>query len=307
MSENRYFLLFIDNCTRMAWVYFLINKSNAFECFKKFKAMTELQSGHKVKSLRSDRGGEFMSNEFHEYCSEGGIQRQLTVAYSPQQNGVAERKNRTSLKEVTPFEAYTGRKPGIAHLKAFGALCHVLIPSALRHKLEENSHKCIFVGYGLCEKGYRVYNPRTRKIILSRDVYFDETASWKWENTSNVEVRTPMQMENQDNIEHEQMVANESIQILDTQMQEEEETVPQGYDQKNKETKVYKLNKALYGLKQAPRAWYDEIDAYFNNAGFKKSSSEATLYVKTNDTAGIIIVSLYVDDIIYTSSCPKLL
>ncbi|KAI5348004.1 hypothetical protein L3X38_000891 [Prunus dulcis] len=82
---------------------------------------------------------------------------------------------------------------------------------------------------------------------------------------------------------------------------------PQGYDQKNKETKVYKLNKALYGLKQAPRAWYDEIDAYFNNAGFKKSSSEATLYVKTNDTAGIIIVSLYVDDIIYTGSCPKLL
>ncbi|KAI5314280.1 hypothetical protein L3X38_043456 [Prunus dulcis] len=60
---------------------------------------------------------------------------------------------------------------------------------------------------------------------------------------------------------------------------------PQGYDQKNKETKVYKLKKALYGLKQAPKAWYDEIDAYFNNAGLKKSSSEATLYVKTNDTA----------------------
>ncbi|KAI5312300.1 hypothetical protein L3X38_041473 [Prunus dulcis] len=240
----------------------------------------------------------------------------------------------------------------------------------------------------------------------------------------------PMQMENQDNAEHEQMVVDESTQILDTQMQEEEETVPQfeeildrsqvldhtphkwrsisdimarcdicivepdsfeeadldesrrhamkaelemieknntwelvdrpfdkpvigvngkaryhqnldclaaqkewslyqldvksaflngilkeevyveqpqGYVQENKETKVYKLNKALYGLKQAPRAWYDEIDAYFNNAGFKKSSSEATLYVKTNDTTCIIIVSLYVDDIIYTGSCPKLL
>ncbi|KAI5341772.1 hypothetical protein L3X38_009647 [Prunus dulcis] len=82
-----------------------------------------------------------------------------------------------SLKAVTPFEAYTGRNLGIAHLKVFGALCHVLIPSALRHKLEENSYKCIFVGYGLCEKGYRVYDPRTRKIILSRDVHFDETAS----------------------------------------------------------------------------------------------------------------------------------
>ncbi|KAI5323714.1 hypothetical protein L3X38_032786 [Prunus dulcis] len=263
MSENRYFLLFIDDCTRMAWVYFLRNKSNAFECFKKFKAMIELQSGYKVKSLRSDRGGEFMSNEFHEYYSEVGILRQLTVAYSPQQNGVAERKNRTviemaksmlhekglpyefwaeavntvvyllnrcpskSLKEVTPFEAYTGRKPGIAHLKVFGSLCHVLIPSALRHKLEENSHKCIFVGYGPCEKGYRLYDPITRKIILSRDVYFDEIASWKWENTSNVELRMPMQIENQGNAGHEQMVFDEPTQILDTQMQVEEEIVPQ--------------------------------------------------------------------------------
>ncbi|CAL8990724.1 unnamed protein product, partial [Prunus brigantina] len=82
---------------------------------------------------------------------------------------------------------------------------------------------------------------------------------------------------------------------------------PQGYVQESKETKVYRLNKALYGLKQAPRAWYDEIDAYFNTAGFKKSLSEATLYIKTSDTSGIIIVSLYVDDIIYTGSCPKLL
>ncbi|KAI5348230.1 hypothetical protein L3X38_001117 [Prunus dulcis] len=479
MSENRYFLLFIDDYTRMAWVYFLRNKSNDVECFKKFKAMTELQSGHKVKSFRSDRGGEFMSNEFLTYCSEAGIQRQLTVAYSPQQNVVVERKNRTviemaksmlhekslpyefwaeavhtavyllnrclskSLKKMTPFEAYTGRKPGIAHLKVFGCLCHVLIPSVLRHKLEENSHKCIFVGYGLCEKGYRLYDPKTRKIILSRDVYFDEEASWKWENPSNADVRMPMPDGNQGTAETEQRVLDEQSQFLDTQMQMEEEIAPQGeemldetqrfdhtphkwrsindimtqcnmcivepdsfeeadldeswrsameaefkmieknntwklvdrpfdkpvigvkwvykvklnldgtvqknkarlvakalvaqkewnlfqldvksaflngilkeevyveqpqgYVQESKETKVYRLNKALYGLKQAPRAWYDEIDAYFNTAGFKKSLSEATLYIKTSDTSGIIIVSLYVDDIIYTGSCPKML
>ncbi|KAI5348859.1 hypothetical protein L3X38_001746 [Prunus dulcis] len=264
MSENRYFLLFIDDYTRMAWVYFLRNKSNAFECFKKFKAMTELQSGHKVKSLRSDRGGEFMSNEFLTYCSEAGIQRQLTVAYSPQQNGVAERKNRTviemaksmlhekslpyefwaeavhtavyllnrcpskSLEKMTPFEAYTGRKPGIAHLKVFGCLCHVLIPSVLRHKLEENSHKCIFVGYGLCEKGYRLYDPKTRKIVLSRDVYFDEEASWKWENPSNVDVGVPMPDGNQNTAETEQRVLDDHSQFLDTQMQMEEEIAPQG-------------------------------------------------------------------------------
>ncbi|KAI5354607.1 hypothetical protein L3X38_007502 [Prunus dulcis] len=264
MSENRYFLLFIDDYTRMAWVYFLRNKSNAFECFKKFKAMTELQSGDKVKSLRSDRGGEFMSNEFLTYCSEAGIQRQLTVAYSPKQNGVAERKNRTviemtksmlhekslpyefwaeavhtavyllnrcpskSLEKMTPFEAYTGRKPGIAHLKVFGCLCHVLIPSVLRHKLEENCHKCIFVGYGLCEKGYRLYDPKTRKIVLSRDVYFDEEASWKWENPSNADVGVPMPDGNQNTAETEQRVLDDHSQFLDTQMQMEEEIAPQG-------------------------------------------------------------------------------
>ncbi|KAI5329221.1 hypothetical protein L3X38_028618 [Prunus dulcis] len=193
ISGNKYFLLFTDDCTRMSWMYFIRNKSSALECFRKFKAMTELQSGYKIKGLRSDRGGEFLSSEFNSFCAEVGIQRQLTVAYSPQQNGVAERKNRTvvemaksmlheksipyefwaeavntavyllnrcptkALNKVTPFEAYTGRKPGIAHLKIFGSPCHVLIPSALRHKLEENSHKCILVGYGLCEKGYRIF------------------------------------------------------------------------------------------------------------------------------------------------------
>ncbi|BBN69279.1 multidrug resistance-associated protein 9 [Prunus dulcis] len=133
-----------------------------------------------------------------------------------------------SLEKMTPFEAYTGRKPGIAHLKVFGCLCHVLIPSVLRHKLEENSHKCIFVGYGLCEKGYRLYDPKTRKIILSRDVYFDEEVSWKWENPSNADVRMPMPDGNQGTAETEQRVLDEQSQFLDTQMQMEEEIAPQG-------------------------------------------------------------------------------
>ncbi|BBN69024.1 multidrug resistance-associated protein 9, partial [Prunus dulcis] len=159
----------------------------------------------------------------------------LTIAFFPQQNEVAERKNRTvvemaksmlhekvyllnrcptkSLKKVTPFEAYTGRKPGIAHLKIFGSPCHVLIPSALRHKLEENSHKCIFVGYGLCEKGYMLFDPSTRKVIMSRDVQFDENGSWKWENASAGEMTVPVPTENQN--------WNPS-QSLDTQMQMDE-------------------------------------------------------------------------------------
>ncbi|KAI5333503.1 hypothetical protein L3X38_023634 [Prunus dulcis] len=435
ISGNKYFLLFTDDCTRMSWVYFLRNKSNALECFRKFKAMTELQSGFKIKGLRSDRGGEFLSNEFNSFCAEVGIQRQLTVAYSPQQNGVAERKNRTvvemaksmlhekcipyefwaeavntavyllnrcptkALNKVTPFEAFTGRKPGVAHLKIFGSPCHVLIPSALRHKLEENSHKCIFVGYGLYEKGYRLFDPSNRKIMLSRDVKFDEESLWKWDNVQEGEIIVPMPGERQNceprldldsslQMDAETLVQDEPSQDwiyqfkwcnmcfvepenfedanldeswrnamkAELEMIEKNNTwtlvdrpfarldtirtlialaaqkewnmyqldvksaflngvlkeevyveQPQGFVQKNEEIKVYKLNKALYGLKQAPRAWYDEIDSYFNKAGFKKSPSEATLYIKTDKGSGILIVSLYVDDIVYTGSCGEML
>ncbi|CAB4298917.1 unnamed protein product [Prunus armeniaca] len=482
LSGNRYFLLFTDDFTRMSWVYFIRNKSSALECFRKFKAMTELQSGYKIKGLRSDRGGEFLSGEFNKFCEESGIQRQLTMAYSPQQNGVAERKNRTvvemaksmlhekgvpyefwaeavntavyllnrcptkALNKITPFEAYTGRKPGIAHLKIFGSPCHVLIPSALRHKFEENSHKCIFVGYGLCEKGYRLFDPNTRKIILSRDVQFDENGLWKWENTNEEEMVVPLPTENQScepsqsldtslQMNEEVTLRAEPSQSLDTQTQIVEDTTlqdegigesshffdhtpkkwrsvseimakcnvcivepenyedaaqdeswrkamevelemiekndtwelverpfakpvigvkwvyktklnldgtvqknkarlvakgysqkpdvksaflngvlkeevyveqPQGFVKKDEETKVYKLHKALYGLKQAPRAWYDEIDAYFNKADFKKSPSEATLYVKA-EGSDVLIVSLYVDDIVYTGSSSQMI
>ena len=95
MSGNRYFLTFIDDYSRMCWIYLLRSKADVFFVFKKFKAMVELQSGYSLKRLRTDRGGEFTSNEFNEFCSSLGMERQLTVAYTPQQNGVAERKNRT--------------------------------------------------------------------------------------------------------------------------------------------------------------------------------------------------------------------
>ena len=152
----------------MVWVYFLRYKSDALNCFRKFKSMVELQSGHKVKCLRSDRGGEFTSCEFNKLCEVEGIQRQLSMAYTPQQNGVVERKNRTvvemakamlhgnglpyylwpeavhtaiylinrcptrALGDKTPFEAYSGRKPGLAHLKIFGCVCYVHISTEVR-------------------------------------------------------------------------------------------------------------------------------------------------------------------------------
>ncbi|CAL5438577.1 unnamed protein product [Camellia sinensis] len=200
----------------MTWVYFVRQKSEVFSIFKKFQNLVERQSGCLMKVLRSDRGGEYNSNEFMKFCEDIGMQRQFTIGYTPQQNGVAERKNRTieemsksmlhekglpktfwgeavftavylmnrcptkALKDRTPFEAWSGRKPSVNYLKVFGCICYAHVPKEVRHKLDENSKKCIFMGYSSKSKGYRLFSLDQKKVIICRDVLFDEKASFDW-------------------------------------------------------------------------------------------------------------------------------
>ncbi|GJZ39935.1 retrovirus-related pol polyprotein from transposon TNT 1-94 [Tanacetum coccineum] len=125
--------------------------SHAFEAFKKFKAMVEKEKCLKIKSMRSDRGGEFLSKEFNKFCKDNGIRRFLTAPYSLQQNGVAERKNRPilnmSLDNKTPQEAWNGLKPTVSHLRVFWSIAYVHIPSPRRSNLDNRSEKHVFVGY----------------------------------------------------------------------------------------------------------------------------------------------------------------
>jgi transposase InsO family protein len=88
-------MLIIDDYSILTWVSFLKEKFEAFEKFKIFKALTETQTGKRLKAVRSDRGGDFMSRDFKELCNEHGIKREYTIPRTPQQNGVVERKNRT--------------------------------------------------------------------------------------------------------------------------------------------------------------------------------------------------------------------
>ncbi|CAL9011654.1 unnamed protein product [Prunus brigantina] len=178
-AGNRFFLTFIDDCTRMCWVYFLRHKSEALTVFKKFKATVELQSGYKLKRLRSDRGGEYTSVEFDSFCED----KIPFVFWAEAVNISVYILNRCPTKafsKKTPFEAYSGRKPGVKHLKVFGSLCYAHVPKQQRHKLDLASKRCIFLGYGSCEKGYRLYNIETGKVIVSRDVIFSENVCWDW-------------------------------------------------------------------------------------------------------------------------------
>ncbi|KAI3800975.1 hypothetical protein L1987_29075 [Smallanthus sonchifolius] len=96
-AGNKYFMLLVDDCTRFMWIYVIKSKDQAFGVFKLFKAKVEKQYNHQIKALRSDRGGEFVSQEFNKFCDSEGINRLLTVPYSPQQNGSVERRNMTIL------------------------------------------------------------------------------------------------------------------------------------------------------------------------------------------------------------------
>ncbi|KAK9169101.1 hypothetical protein Syun_001241 [Stephania yunnanensis] len=95
-----YFVSFIDDYSRRCWVYPIKRKADVFGIFKVFKARVELESRKKIKCLRTDNGGEYTGNEFDSFCKQEGIKRQFTTAYTPQQNGVAERMNRTLLERT---------------------------------------------------------------------------------------------------------------------------------------------------------------------------------------------------------------
>ena len=100
LGSARYFVSLIDDYSRRCWVYPIKRKVDVLAVFKIFKARIELESGKRIKCLKIDNGGEYTSDEFDNFCDQEGIKRQLTTAYTPQQNGVAERMNRTLLERT---------------------------------------------------------------------------------------------------------------------------------------------------------------------------------------------------------------
>ena len=191
-------------------------KSTTLDIFKKFKIMVEKDSGNSICCLRTDRGGEFNSCEFNSFCRNNGIKRKLIATYTSQQNGVAKRKNRTimnmvrsmlsekrvpkqfwpeavkwtiyvlnrshtlAVKNVTPEEAWNDTKPLVKYFRVFGCIAYAHVPDAQRKKLDDKSIKCVHLGVSEESKAYKLYDPITKKVIVSRDVIFAEKEKWKW-------------------------------------------------------------------------------------------------------------------------------
>ena len=199
-------------------------KSEVAGIFWRFKKNVENQSNCRIQAIRSDNGREYTSTEFNLYCEEAGIEHQLTAPYTPEQNGVSERRNRyimemarcmlheknlpkvfwaeaantavflqnrlptKLLAEKTPFEVWYKYKPSLSFLKVFGSTCFVHIPQIKRDKLDKKAMQGIFVGYSTISKAYKVYLPQTQKITITRDVQFHEDDKWNWDETQEITV-----------------------------------------------------------------------------------------------------------------------
>lgn len=206
----RYFTTFIDDFSRKVYVYIIKSKTEVFEKFIEYKNRVENELNKKIKILRSDNGLEYTNKNFANYLKKYGILHQTSNPYTPQQNGLSERMNRTlverakcmmlnadlsknywaeavttaayiinrspthALSDITPHEVWTGQKPDLSNTRIFGCPAMVHIPKEKRQKLDVKSRQLIFVGYSECTKGYRFIDPKTNKAVISRDVHFLE-------------------------------------------------------------------------------------------------------------------------------------
>ncbi|GJU55707.1 retrotransposon protein, putative, ty1-copia subclass, partial [Tanacetum coccineum] len=164
-----YFLTFTDDFSRYGYVYLNKHKHEVFETFTVFKSEVELQLGKKIKALRSDRGGEYLSQEFKEYL--GHFMTSFILSFFTIYfffSRAVRILNMVPTKKVdkTPYEIWHGKAPNLSYLKVWGCEAYVKRDSA--DKLQQRSVKCIFVGYPKETMGYYFYFPPKNKVIVAR-------------------------------------------------------------------------------------------------------------------------------------------
>ena len=220
-EQHKYFVTFINEKPKYTWIISLQSKDRVLKAFKNFQSYVTNHFHVKIKIFKSDNGGEYTSNAFKNHLATQGIIHQTSCPYTPQQNGVAERKNSHQMEvarsmmfhmnvpkrfwgdavvtasylinriptkvlhDVSPYEVLNKTKPSIDHLRVFGCVCFVLIPGELRKKLEPKSTNAMFIGYSPTQKGYKCYVLDTRKVLISRDVKFTESRGYYNEKSWN--------------------------------------------------------------------------------------------------------------------------
>ena len=222
LGGARYFVTFIDDHSGWATIFTMHNKSEVFEKYRQFETFSEKHTERRIKVLRTDRGWEYMSNEYNDYLRDKGIVHQLSTVETPEQNGVSERLNRTLMdlvrsmlhakripkefwaealatavyvrnrvtsraieKNKTPHHLWRGIPPNLSHLRVFGSKCWYKIPPSRVKKLDERAREAVMIGYADSSKAYKLWDTEMNKVIVSRDVTFDEVTAPDFKNMPN--------------------------------------------------------------------------------------------------------------------------
>jgi hypothetical protein len=211
IGGSKYGLVIVDDFSRFTWVFFLQDKSETQGTLKHFLRRAQNEFELKVKKIRSDNGSEFKNLQIEDYLEEEGIKHEFSAPYTPQQNGVVERKNRTlidmartmlgeyktlerfwseavntarhaiyqlylhRLLKRTSYELLTGNKPNILYFHVFGSKCYILVKKGRHLKFAPKAVEGFLLGYDSNTKEYRVFNKSSGLVEVSSDVVFDET------------------------------------------------------------------------------------------------------------------------------------
>eukprot|EP00253_Pinus_taeda_P028614 PITA_28614 len=234
---EEYFILFIDDFSKMCWIGLMKYKDEAFEKFKAFKALVENKSDCRIKCLRSDREGEFTSDEFFNFCEEHGIRREFSTARIAQQNGVVERMNRT-VQQMARAMLDESRTPTTFWGEAIFAAVTILNKTNVRVNNTQTPHElCLnleqmkaFSLVTLPHKAYKCYNKRLGKIVESIDVVVDE------------EGKTPRQ------VKFEDFEDDEDYPSMSNQIHDEEET----HESPEEQIRIEEKTPSMYVQKNHP-------------------------------------------------------
>jgi transposase InsO family protein len=211
IGGSKYGLVIVDDFSRFTWMFFLQDKSETQSTLKRFLRRAQTEFELKVKKIRSDNGSEFKNFQVEDYLEEKGIKHELSTPYTPQQNGIVERKNRklidmarTMLGEYktlerfwleavniachainllylhrllrkTSYELLTGNKPNVSYFHVFGRKWYILVKKGRHSKFAPKVVEGFLLGYDSNTKAYRVFNKSSRLVEVSSDVVFDET------------------------------------------------------------------------------------------------------------------------------------
>jgi transposase InsO family protein len=211
IGRSKYCLVIVDDYSRFTWVLFLQEKSHTQETLKGFLRRAQNEFGLRIKKIRSDNGTEFKNSQIEGFLEEEGIKHEFFSPYTPQQNGVVERKNRTLLDmartmldeyktsdrfwaeavntacyainrlylhrilKKTSYELLTGKKPNVSYFRVFGSKCFILIKRGRKSKFAPKAVEGFLLGYDSNTRAYRVFNKSSGLVEVSCDIVFDET------------------------------------------------------------------------------------------------------------------------------------